>query len=55
MPRDNLWLNALIQAAALVVIWFCARRQILAPTASTLRFWQAAPLGLAVVLLVALS
>jgi hypothetical protein len=55
MPRNNLWLNALIQVAALAVIWFCARRQILAPTPATLRFWQAAPLGLAVVLVVALS
>ncbi len=55
LPKNNLWLNAVIQAAAVGAIWVLTRRQFLAPTARTRPYWYTAPLVLAGLFLVLVS
>ncbi|HEX9116878.1 MAG TPA: OpgC domain-containing protein, partial [Anaerolineae bacterium] len=52
--KEPAWLNALLQVAAVALIWFLVRRQFLAPTPSSLRYWRRSPALMAVVALVLL-
>jgi enterochelin esterase-like enzyme len=40
------WLNAAIQVASVLLIWYLAQRQFLAPNAATQRYWNASPVGI---------
>ncbi|MDQ1301358.1 MAG: Endo,4-beta-xylanase, partial [Chloroflexota bacterium] len=48
------WLNALLQVAAVLLIWGMIRRHVLEPTAKTQSLWRASPLAVALLAVVIL-
>lgn len=49
------WLNALIQVASVLLIWFLAKRQWITPSPRTQRWWNLSPVVMGVVLVIILS